>query len=67
MLCNGQDVIQQYQLLNESAQKSGREGIPHPATFIIDKNGVVRFKNVWVNYRQRTPVGTLLEELDKLE
>jgi peroxiredoxin len=54
-------------LLNEEGQKPGREGLPHPATIIIDKEGKVRFVNVWVNYRERTPVATILAELEKLD
>lgn len=42
-------------------------GIPHPATVIIDKQGVVRFVNVWVNYRERTAPATIIEELKKLK
>jgi peroxiredoxin len=53
--------------LNEAAQKPGREGLPHPATLIIDKEGVIRFKNVWVNYKQRTSIDTILGELEKIK
>ena len=67
ILCNGRDVIEQYNLVNESQQRPGREGIPHPATIIIDPEGRVRFKNVWIDYKKRTPVGTIIEELDKLK
>ena len=41
-------------------------GIPHPATVIIDAEGIVRFKNVWEDYKKRTPLKIMLEELDKL-
>jgi peroxiredoxin len=66
ILCDGREVIEKYRLLNENQQRPGREGIPHPTTVIIDREGRVRFKNVWVNYRERTPVETILEELNKL-
>jgi peroxiredoxin len=67
VLCNGSAVIEQYNLFNERQQKPGREGIPHPATIIINLEGSVRFKNVWVDYKKRTPLGTIIEELDKLK
>ena len=67
VLCSGIDVIKQYNLFNEKQQKPGREGIPHPATIIIDRDGVVRFTNVWVDYKKRTSVETIIEELDKLK
>lgn len=41
-------------------------GIPHPATIIIDKDGIVQFVNVWVNYRERTSPDTIVEELKKV-
>jgi peroxiredoxin len=67
VLCNGIDVIKQYNLFNEKQQKPGREGIPHPATIIVDRDGVVRFTHVWVDYKERTSVDTIIEELDKLK
>ena len=43
------------------------KGIPHPATIIVDKAGVIRFINVWVNYRKRTSPATILEELKRIQ
>ena len=43
------------------------KGIPHPATIIVDKTGVVRFINVWVNYRKRTSPATIIEELRRIQ
>jgi len=60
-------VIQSYGLLNAPQEKSDREGIPHPATIIIDKDGTIKFVNVWVNYRERTSLETILSEVDKLQ
>jgi len=34
-------VISRYGILNESSK-----GLPHPATYVIDKNGIVRWKSV---------------------
>ena len=67
ILCDGEEIIKKYNLLNEAPQKPGREGLPHPATIIIDKDGKIRFVNVWVNYRERTSLATILAELDKLD
>lgn len=67
LLCDGEEVIRAYGVLNETVQNIENEGLPHPATVIIDKDGFVRFKNVWVDYRKRTSVATILEELDKLQ
>jgi peroxiredoxin len=53
-------------LKNPAVRLPEHEGIPHPATVIIDKEGTVRFVNVWEDYRQRTPPETILEELERL-
>ena len=42
-------VIDRYGLLNED---SGRP-MPHPATYVIDKEGVVRYRFVEVDYKVR--------------
>lgn len=67
ILCDGGPVIKDYNLFNEAQQKEEMKGIPHPATIIIDREGQVRFQNVWVNYRERTSPEAILKELDKLQ
>jgi peroxiredoxin len=59
-------VIERYGLTNPDVTREEYKGIPHPTTVILDKNGIVRFLNVWVNYKQRTPPTVILEELKKL-
>jgi peroxiredoxin len=44
----GHKVINRYGLLNPDSR-----GLPHPATYIIDKKGIVRWKFVEVDYRIR--------------
>jgi peroxiredoxin len=53
--------------LNPDVSRESMKGIPHPATIIVDNAGIVRFVNVWVNFRERTPPTTIIEELKKLE
>ena len=43
-------VIDRYGILNESGT---RRGIPHPATYVINKQGVVRWRDVQTDYRVR--------------
>lgn len=43
-------VIDRYGLLNPHPQ---RGGIAHPATYVIDKQGIVRWKSVNVDFRVR--------------
>lgn len=44
-------VIDRYGLFNPDAPPS--RPLPHPATFVIDKKGVVRYRFVEVDYRVR--------------
>jgi peroxiredoxin len=45
----GHRVIDRYGLLNPDDQR----GIPHPTTYVIDRQGVVRWKFTEVNYKIR--------------
>ena len=45
-------VINRYGLLNEQAAQRGRF-LPHPTTYVIDRQGVVRWKFTEVDYKIR--------------
>ncbi len=62
---SGHLVINRYGLFNQDDPK-GRS-ITHPATFIIDRRGIVRYRFVEVNYRVRPTHDDLLAELEALE
>ena len=67
LLCDGREVIERYGILNEEALgNADHAGIPHPTTLIIDSAGVIRFKNIWVNYRERTPPSAMLALLEDI-
>ncbi len=55
-------VIDRYGLFNEA---SGRP-MPHPATYVIDKEGVVRYRFVEVDYKVRPTNEDILEVLKGL-
>ena len=55
-------VIDRYGLLNPDGK-----GWPHPTTFVIDKQGVVRWKFVEVNYQKRPSNEQIRRELAKLK
>jgi len=57
----GHTVINRYGLLNPESN-----GLPHPATYVIDKEGIVRWKFVEVNYRVRPTNEQVLEALKGL-
>ena len=58
------EVVLQYGLKNDWTPY--KRGIPHPSTYIIDHNGIVRFVEVRQNYLFRVKMSTILEELRKL-
>jgi len=55
-------VIDRYGLLNPNGQ-----GWPHPTTYVIDRKGVVRWKDTEVNYKIRPTNQMILAALTKLE
>ena len=57
-------VIDRYGLFNPDAPPN--RPLPHPATFVIDKEGVVRYRFVEVDYRVRPTNEDILEVLKEL-
>ncbi len=57
-------VIKLYDLKNN--WELFHHGVPHPATYIIDRAGIVRFTDVRQVFVVRTGISTMLEELQKL-
>jgi peroxiredoxin len=60
----GAAVINRYGLFNQD-DSQGR-AIPHPTTYVIDRNGVVRWKMTEVNYRIRPENTDILAALNGL-
>lgn len=58
-------VIDRYGLFNPDEPRS--RPVPHPTTFVIDKEGVVRWKFVEVNYRVRPQNEDILAALMALQ
>lgn len=61
----GASVIDRYGLYNQDDPR-GR-AIPHPTTYVIDMEGVVRWKMTEVNYRVRPENADILAALSELE
>jgi peroxiredoxin len=58
-------VIDRYGLFNPN--ESRRRPVPHPTTLVIDRDGVVRWKFVEVDYRIRPSNDDILAALRDLE
>lgn len=56
-------VIDRYGLLNEQA----RRPVPHPATYVLDRQGVVRWKFIEVDYKLRPTNDDVLAQVKKIE
>ena len=56
------EVIRRYGILNEA-----NPPLPHPATLVIDEEGVVRWLEVDEDYRVRPATDTVLEALASLD
>ena len=60
----GASVITRYGLFNQDDSR-GR-AIPHPTTYVIDREGVVRWKMTEVNYRIRPENEDIAAALNEL-
>ncbi len=58
-------VIKRYGLFNE-ASAGTRRPVPHPTTYVIDREGVVRWKFTEVNYKIRPTNERVMEALRKV-
>lgn len=59
-------VIKRYGLLNPDGAGSGRYQVPHPATYVIDREGIVRWMFVEVDYSIRPSNEDVLAALAQL-
>ncbi len=66
LLVDGGTVIRAYGVRNPDHDGTERQDLAHPATIIVDRDGIVRFVNIWVNYRERTSPDRILEEVARL-
>lgn len=59
-------VINRYGLFNPDGAGDGRYQVPHPATFVIDRDGVVRFAFADVDFYARPASEDVLTALEAL-
>ena len=63
----GLRVIKRYGILNPDGAGGGRYQVPHPSTFVIDKEGVVRWSFTEVDYSIRPTNEQILEALEAID
>ena len=62
----GSKTIDAYHIRNEAA-KGKAEGVPHPGTFILDRQGVIRAKLFLEGYRDRHTADALIKAAKAVE
>ncbi len=58
-------VIDRYGLLNQMDPQ--QRPIPHPTVFLVDQDGIVRWKFIEINYKIRPTNSNILEALEALQ
>ena len=59
-------IIDAYGLRDEAYKGQDIYGIPHPAVYVIDKDGKVRWVRIEANYKQRPTNAEVRAALDAL-
>lgn len=59
-------VVNRYGIFNEKSAGTRYE-VPHPTTYIIDKKGVVRWKDIELDYRIRPANEQIIEALSAIK
>ena len=55
------EVISAYGVLNSSSEK----GEPHPATFVVDRLGIIRYIKVYMDYKDKPTIEELISALEE--
>jgi len=56
------ETISAYGVLDSSSEK----GEPHPATFVVDRLGIIRYRKVYSDYKEKSTVREILLVLEGL-
>ena len=62
----GSRTIEAYHIRNEAARGKA-EGVPHPGTFLVDREGVIRAKLFLEGYRDRHTAEALVQAAKTVE
>jgi peroxiredoxin len=57
-------VIDRYALRDPAYAGTENDGIPHPAVFVIDRDGIIRWSRIESDYKQRPSVEEIQEALE---
>ena len=60
-------TIDRYALRDPAYANEKIDGIPHPAVFVLDREGRVRWSRIESDYKQRPPLNEIRAALEALE
>jgi len=60
-------VIDRYALRDEAYARKKEDGIPHPAVFVLDANGRVRWRKIETDFRERPSNAEIAAAIDGIE
>lgn len=63
----GSRTLEDFGIRNKKLKGSQIDGVPHPGTFIVDKDLVIREKLFYEGYRKRHQAADLIEAAKKLK
>lgn len=62
----GSRTIDRYGLRDPAYAAMKLNGVPHPAVFVLDRKGVVRWSKIETDYRQRPTNAEIRDALDSI-
>ncbi|MBV8546824.1 MAG: redoxin domain-containing protein [Acidobacteria bacterium] len=63
----GSRIIDRYALRDEAYAGKKEDGIPHPAVFVLDGKGRVRWMKIETDFRERPSNADIAAALDRME
>lgn len=64
---SGNATIDHWALRDPAYAGTGNDGIPHPAVFVIDRGGIVRWSRIESDYKQRPALDEIQAALDAVK
>ncbi len=63
----GSRIIDRYALRDEAYAGQKEDGIPHPAVFVLDAKGRVRWVKIETDFRERPSNASIAAAIDAIE
>lgn len=60
-------IIDRYHLRDEAYAHEKQDGVPHPAVFVLDAKGTIRWQKIETDYRERPSNEEIASAIDAIE